>query len=51
MLDFCFDCVNAYFQGKLRREDVGLSEDLVLCEDCNQMKHVVVMIHDVLKLD
>lgn len=42
MSEICLDCLNELLGEKYTKKDYLLSKDLCLCEDCEQMKHIVV---------
>ena len=41
MAEFCLDCWNKINHTFLTKEDVILSDDLDLCEECEDMKPVI----------
>jgi len=42
MAEFCLDCWNKLNHTHLTQEDVILSEDLDLCEECAEVKSVII---------
>jgi len=44
MAEFCLDCLNKLNHTHLTEEDVVLSEDLDFCEECVQLKPVIIII-------
>ena len=45
LAEFCFDCLEKQGQEDnqpMKREDFIISKDLDLCEDCGEMKPVVI---------
>jgi len=42
MAEFCLDCWNELNHTHLQQEDVILSDELDVCEDCVQLKQVIV---------
>ena len=42
MAEFCLDCWNKMNHTLLTQEDVILSEDLDLCEECAEIKAVII---------
>ncbi len=44
MAEFCYPCFKKIFNVNLPPEDVIMSHDLDFCEECLEMKHLVVVV-------
>ena len=44
MAEFCCECMKKVFKEDIPLKEVVLSDDLELCEECNEYKRVVVSI-------
>lgn len=42
MAEFCFECYNKLNNGKCKKENYILSDDLELCEGCGKYKKIVI---------
>ena len=42
MAEFCFECYNKLNGGKCKKENYILSDELELCEGCEEYKKVVI---------
>lgn len=42
MAEFCLDCLNKICDTNSDERDYIISKELYLCEECGEMKHVVI---------
>ncbi len=43
MAEFCMECLNKISETNFKEKDFIISKDLDFCEECCQLKHVVVI--------